>query len=184
MTDDSPASIRGRLFRRYALLINALVGTLLVAGAALSLTFSYRESHDHLIALQTELAQGAAARIEQYVADIEQQLGWTALSGMNAGGDPLELRRIDYLKLLRQVPAITEAAWLDPQGREQVRVSRLTMDAQGQAIDRSGELVFTEPMAGRVWRSAVSFRKQTEPYITPWRSVRAQVAAVESRWWR
>jgi signal transduction histidine kinase/HAMP domain-containing protein len=166
MTDDSPASIRGRLFRRYALLINALVGTLLVAGAALSLTFSYRESHDHLIALQTELAQGAAARIEQYVADIEQQLGWTALSGMNAGGDPLELRRIDYLKLLRQVPAITEAAWLDPQGREQVRVSRLTMDAQGQAIDRSGELVFTEPMAGRVWRSAVSFRKQTEPYIT------------------
>jgi signal transduction histidine kinase len=166
MTDASPAATRGRLFRRYALLINALVGTLLVASAALSLTFSYRESRDHRIALQSEQAHGAAARIEQYIADIEQQLGWTALSGMNAGGSPMELRRIDYLKLLRQVPAITEAAWIDPQGREQVRVSRLTMDSQGEGVDRSGEALFREAMAGRVWRSAVSFRKQTEPYIT------------------
>jgi signal transduction histidine kinase len=78
----------------------------------------------------------------------------------------MELRRIDYLKLLRQVPAITEAAWLDAQGFEQVRVWRLAMDAQGQAIDRSAELLFTEPMAGRVYRSPVSFRKQTEPYMT------------------
>ncbi len=167
MTQQKPlAPERGRLFRRYALLINALVGTLLLASAALSLNFSYRESRDHLVALQFEQAQGAAARIDQYVADIEQQLGWTALSGMNVGGEPLELRRIDYLKLLRQVPAITEAAWLDPQGREQLRVSRLTMDAQGQALDRSAEPLFTEPAAGRVWRSAVSFRKQTEPYMT------------------
>ena len=156
----------GRLFRKYALLINALVGALLLASAALSLSFSYRESRDHLVALQFEQAQGAAARIEQYIADIEQQLGWTALSGMNAGGDPLELRRIDYLKLLRQVPAITEAAWLDAQGREQLRVSRLTMDTQGQALDRSAEPLFTEPAAGRVWRGPVSFRKQTEPYMT------------------
>jgi signal transduction histidine kinase len=159
-------SPRGRLFRKYALLINALVGTLLLASAALSLSFSYRESRDHLVALQFEQAQGAAARIEQYIADIEQQLGWTALSGMNAGGDALEARRIDYLKLLRQVPAITEAAWLDAQGREQLRVSRLTMDTQGQAVDRSAEPLFTDPAAGRVWRGPVSFRKQTEPYMT------------------
>ena len=157
---------RGRLFRRYALLINALVGALLLASAVLSLTFSYRESRDHLASLQLEQAQGAAARIGQYLSDIEQQLGWTGLSGMQTGGDPVELRRIDYLKLLRQVPAITEAAWIDPWGREQLRVSRLAMDTQGLAIDRSTEPVFTEPSAGRVWRSAVSFRKQTEPYMT------------------
>ena len=157
---------RGRLFRRYALLINALVGALLLASAVLSLTFSYRESRDHLASLQLEQAQGAAARIGQYLSDIEQQLGWTGLSGMQTGGEPVELRRIDYLKLLRQVPAITEAAWIDPWGREQLRVSRLAMDTQGLAIDRSTEPVFTEPSAGRVWRSAVSFRKQTEPYMT------------------
>ena len=158
-------SPRGRLFWRYALLINALVGTLLVASAALSLNFSYRESRDHLLALQLEQAQGAAARIAQYVADIEQQLGWTALGGIE-GGPPLDQRRIEYLKLLRQVPAITEAAWLDAQGREQVHVSRLAMDVQGAGVDRSGEPLFTEATAGRTWRSAVSFRKQTEPYIT------------------
>ncbi|ACB32330.1 putative sensor with HAMP domain [Leptothrix cholodnii SP-6] len=157
---------RGRLFRQYALLINALVGTLLLASAVLSLTFSYRESRDHLVALQFEQAQGAAARIEQYIAGIEQQIGWTALSGMNAGADPLEARRIDSLKLLRQVPAITEVAWLDAQGREQLRVSRLALDTQDQGLDRSAEPLFTEPAAGRVWRGPVSFRKQTEPYMT------------------
>jgi signal transduction histidine kinase len=156
---------RGRLFWRYVLLINALVGSLLVASAALSLSFSYRENRDHLLALQLEQARGAVARIEQYIADIEQQLGWTALGGVE-GGPPLDQRRIEYLKLLRQVPAITEAAWLDAQGREQVRVSRLAMDVQGEGIDRSGEQLFTGAMAGRTWRSAVSFRKQTEPYIT------------------
>lgn len=165
--------VRERLFWRYALLINALVGTLLVASAALSLNFSYSESRDHLLALQLEQARGAAARIEQYVADIEQQLGWTALAGTEGraeggpdGGAPLDQRRIEYLKLLRQVPAITEASWLDARGHEQVHVSRLAMDAQGEDVDRSGEPLFAEAAAGRTWRSAVSFRKQTEPYIT------------------
>jgi hypothetical protein len=30
-------------------------------------------------------------------------------------------------------------------------VSRLAMDAQGQALDRSTEPLFTEPMAGRLY---------------------------------
>ena len=42
----------------------------------------------------------------------------------------LELRRFDYLKLLRQVPAITEVCQVEPNGREQVRVSRLGMDVR------------------------------------------------------
>jgi hypothetical protein len=33
------------------------------------------------------------------------------------------------VKLLRQAPAITEVAWIDAEGREQLRVSRLAMDS-------------------------------------------------------
>ena len=38
---------------------------------------------------------------------------------------PVDQRRFDYVRLLRQVPAITELAQLDGEGREQLKVSRL-----------------------------------------------------------
>ncbi len=154
------------LFPKYTLLIIALVGSLLVASGAVGLYFSYHENQDSLVALQFEKAQAAATRIEQYVLDIEQQVSWTALPGMDASADPAELRRIDYLKLLRQAPAITEVAWIDGKGVEQLRVSRLAMDSLGRGTDHSAAPLFTVPMAGKVFHSPVSFRKETEPYMT------------------
>jgi signal transduction histidine kinase len=153
------------LFPKYASLIIALVGTLLVASGAVSLYFSYREYQQHIVALQSEKAQAAANRIERYIADIEQQVSWTAFPSLGAG-DALEQRRIDYLKLLRQAPAITEVTWIDSAGKEQLRVSRLAMDTLGRGIDRSGEPLFRQAIAGRVFHSPVSFRKETEPYMT------------------
>ncbi|MEO6410619.1 MAG: cache domain-containing protein, partial [Burkholderiaceae bacterium] len=158
---------RWRLFPKYALLIIALVTGMLLASGAVGIYFSYRENQDHLIALQVEKAQGAATRIEQYVQDIEHQLGWTALPRMDgAGADALESRRIEYLKLLRQAPAITEVTWIDPGGREQLRVSRLAMDALGSGTDVSGEAKFTAVNAGKTYFGPVYFRKGTEPYMT------------------
>ena len=72
-------SLRWRLFPKYATLIIALVGGMLVASGGISLYFSYIENQQHLIAVQREKAQAAATRIEQYIRDIEHQLGWTAL---------------------------------------------------------------------------------------------------------
>ena len=123
------------LFPKYALLIIALVGTLLVASGAVSLYFSYREYQQHIVALQSEKAQGAATRIEQYVLDIQQQLSWTALPRVEETGDPLEARRMEYLKLLKQAPAVTEVTWVDPEGKEQLRVSRVAMDAVSGGAD-------------------------------------------------
>ena len=54
-----------------------------------------------------------------------------------ADGDALEQRRIEYLKLQRQAPAITEVVWIDPHGREQLRISRLAMDAISSGTDLS-----------------------------------------------
>lgn len=154
------------LLPKYALWIIALVGMLLLISGAVSLYFAWRENEAHIDALQAEKARGAAARIQQYMADIEQQVGWTLLPGATTSADPLPQRRIEFLKLLRQAPPITDVAWIDNQGHEQVRVSRLTPDAMGQAEDRSTQPAFMHTQGGRTWRSAVTFRKDTEPYIT------------------
>jgi hypothetical protein len=128
---------RWRLFPKYALLIITLVGAMLIASGAIGIYFSWRETEAHLVALQNEKAKSAASRIEQYIVDIEHQLSWTALPRTDGDGNALEQRRIEYLKLLRQVPEITEAAWIDPSGREQLRISRLAMDVIGSGSDLS-----------------------------------------------
>jgi signal transduction histidine kinase len=159
-------TLRWRLFPKYATLIIALVGGMLVASGGISLYFSYRENQEHLVALQREKAQAAADRIEQYIHDIEHQLGWTALPQVGANVDPIEQRRFEYLKLLRQVPAITEVAWIDASGREQLKVSRLAMDVSGADTDLSKDTKFLEAKSGKTWYSPVYFRKETEPYMT------------------
>ena len=156
---------RWRLFPKYATLIIALVAGVLVASGVINLYFSWRESQAHLVALQAEKAQGAATRIEQYVLDIEHQLGWTAFPRMDQSGDALEQRRIEYLKLLRQVPAITELAWVGPDGRERLRVSRLAMDAASTGADMALEPAFVAAKGGKPYFGPVQFRKGTEPYM-------------------
>ena len=72
--------LRWRLFAKYAVLIAALVSLTLIASGITSIWFSYEENQRQLVALQREKAIGAAARIEQYVKNIEHQLGWVTLS--------------------------------------------------------------------------------------------------------
>ena len=139
---------------------------MLVASGAIGIYFSCRENQAHLIALQDEKAQDAATRIEQYVLDIEHQLSWTALPRTDADGDALEQRRIEYLKLLRQAPAITEVVWIDPDGREQLRVSRLAMDAMRSGTDLSQRAEVPRRDGGKTYYGPVYFRKGTEPYMT------------------
>ena len=71
--------MRGRLFRKYLLLILSLVSGALLASGALSLYFSYQENKAALAAVQQEKAVAAASRIEQYMRQIEQQLAFASL---------------------------------------------------------------------------------------------------------
>ena len=112
----APDTHRGRLFRKYLLLIMSLVGTSLLASGGIGLYFSYQETQAALASLQAEKAVAAAARIEQYMHQISQQLGFAALPQLDAGDT--ELRRVEFNKLLRQVPEVTDIAWLDAEGRE------------------------------------------------------------------
>jgi signal transduction histidine kinase len=155
---------RRHLFRKYVVLIVTLVtGALLVSGLSAGY-FSYQQNKRALSSLQREKALLAATRIEQYVKEIEHQIGWTTLP--QAGPNELAARRLDCLKLLRQVPAITDVSQLDVRGREQMRVSRLAMDVVGSNADFSTSQKFLATKPGKTYFSPVYFRKETEPYMT------------------
>ena len=78
----------------------------------------------------------------------------------------MELRRIEFLKLLRQAPEVTDIAQLDANGHEQIAVSRLGMDLVASAKDRSGKAAFLSARRGKPWYGPAYFRKETEPYMT------------------
>ncbi len=156
--------MRRGLFLKYVVLFVALVSGVLVINAALDLYFVYQENRRSSIEVQREKAEAAAQRIESFVREIERQLGWVAQAQW--GTLPVEQRRFDYVRLLRQVPAITELVQLDRAGREQLSVSRLAMDVVGAGTDRSAEAAFVGAMANKVYFGPVYFRQGSEPYFT------------------
>src|SRR6516165_4081646 len=158
------SSPRGRLFRKYVLLFIGLVSLVLLVNSALDFWFTYDENKAALFRIQQEKAGSAASRIEQFVDEIERQLGWTTALQWAAG--PPEQRRFDYARLLRQVPAITELIQLDDTGKEQLKVSRVAIDVVGGDKDYSQSPSFTEARKHRVWFSPVYFHKESEPYMT------------------
>src|SRR5262249_53100038 len=146
--------------------------------AGVELWFSYRENQDAIVALQQEKAGAAATRIENFIREIERQMGWTTQPLLASGGAALEQRRIDFLRLLRQAPPITELSYIDAQGKEQLQVSRLKMDVAGSGDDLAQEPRFTQAIARRkacdrspttctsmAYHGPVTFRKDSEPYM-------------------
>jgi GAF domain-containing protein/sensor histidine kinase YesM len=159
-----PRKVRSRLFLKYAGLFVAVVCVALVTNGVFEIWVSYREHKDALIQIQHEQAESAAAKIGQFIKEIESQVGWTTQLLWSTG--TIEQRRFDALRLLRQVPAITELAQVDASGKEQLRVSRLAMDVVGSGLDLSKEAKFTEAVKSKVYYGPVYFRRESEPYMT------------------
>ena len=159
-----PRKVRSRLFLKYAGLFVAVVCVALLTNGVFEIWVSYREHKDALIEIQHEQAESAAAKIGQFIKEIESQVGWTTQLLWSAG--TIEQRRFDALRLLRQVPAITELAQVDASGKEQLRVSRLAMDVVGSGLDLSQEPKFTDAVKNKVYYGPVYFRRESEPYMT------------------
>src|SRR5689334_1712899 len=104
--------VRSRLFFKYTLLFVVLVVLALVANGGFEVWFSYQEHKASLIDVQKQQALAAADKIEEFIAHIESQLGWTTTQLPWTEGT-LDQRRFDALRLLRQLPAITEIVQID-----------------------------------------------------------------------
>jgi signal transduction histidine kinase len=161
----APATkIRSRLFTKYVALFVAVVAVALLSNGIFEVFFYYREHKAALIRIQHEQAEAAAAKISQFIKEIESQVGWTTQLPWSAS--TIEQRRFDALRLLRQVPAITELAQVDSTGKERLRVSRLAMDVVDSGLDLSKDPKFTEAVAHKVYYGPVYFRRESEPYMT------------------
>ena len=159
--------IRQPLFRKYvAVLVLLVSGTLAISGL-LQLAFSFQQNQDGLVALQREKAIGAAARIQAFVDDVERQMSSAVPAPLLAVG-PIspEQRRDELLRLLRQVPAISDVTYLDAAGREQVHLSRTAISALGSGVDRSGDPSFALARGHSTVFGEVYFQGQSEPYMT------------------
>ena len=84
---------RGRLFRKYVGLFLAVVCVALLTNGLSELWFSYQEHKTSLIRIQREQAEAAAAKIGQFIKEIESQVGWTTQLPWSAG--TIDQRRFD-----------------------------------------------------------------------------------------
>jgi signal transduction histidine kinase len=156
--------VRGRLLHKYVALNFVVVLFALATSGMLEAWFSYQENKAALIRIQREQAQAASERIGLFIKEIEGQIGWTTQLSWSAAA--LEQRHFDALRLLRQVPAVTELVQIDSRGTQQLRVSRLAMDEVGGGRDLSAEPRFQRAMADKVYYGPVYFRRESEPYMT------------------
>lgn len=161
----APSFLRRRgLFAKYFLSLVGIVTLVMLVNGALDMWFAYGTARQALGRLQQEQANGAADKVGQFITEIERQIGWTTHPQWAAA--PVDQRRFDFIRLQRQVPAITELTQIDGTGREQLKVSRLAMDVAGSNADLSQDPRFTEVQNRRVWYSPVYLRKESEPYMS------------------
>jgi signal transduction histidine kinase len=160
-------SVRGRsLFRKYTAVFVVVVGSGIVASGLVHSYFSYQDNKEALIRLQREKATAAADSIRQFVQRLEDELESVAMPGLPTDRQGRMRRRDEYRELLHRVPAIDEVSYLDPSGREQLRVSRLGLDVIDSGIDRSKEPAFQEATSSQLHFGPVYFKAGSEPYTT------------------
>lgn len=148
-------SVNTSLFKKYALILSALIGITLLLSGVLNISYAYRESQQTLVALQREKAEAAAARIGQYLFDIERRVGVTGISTNDSAA--LD-KRVAEIQLLRSTVAINEIFLLDLQGREILRVARHAPEVAHSGRDFSDTEYFQRAKSGRHYRSPVYSR--------------------------
>ncbi len=123
---ESPANLLRGLFRRQSLFSKyvayfvGLVAFVLAVSSALDVYITYRDTKNALLHAQGEKADAAARRVEQFLADLERQIGWATRA--SAASD--DQRRDDYQRVLAETPAIAKIAEIDGAGKEVMTLSR------------------------------------------------------------
>jgi class 3 adenylate cyclase len=161
---DPLAASRTSLFRKYFLaLFAAVVIPLLIAGAG-EAWFGYRDQRASLNDLLDAEARAAAAKIQDFMEGIRDQLGWAVLLPWSENAD--DKRRLDALLVLRQVPSILNLSLVDASGKERLFVSRIGLNRFESGNDHSGDQAVVEARAHRVWFGPVAFHGGSEPFTT------------------
>jgi signal transduction histidine kinase/ActR/RegA family two-component response regulator len=159
-----PPPARGGLFRKYVVMFMAIVILALAINGVSDIWFSYHEQQNLLFRIQREQAKSAADKIEQFLNEITAGLAWETQISLN--DSTLDEWQFDAVRLLRQVPALTEIVQLDATGSEQFRMSREAPDVIASHADHSQEAAFIQAMTDKVYYGPVYFIDESQPYMT------------------
>ena len=159
-----PIPPRGSLFRQYFLALFAAVAVPLLAAGGSQAWFGYQDQRARLNDLLGAEARTAAARIAHFIEEIGSQLAWMVHLPWTEEAD--ERRRIDALRLLRQAPAVTSLRLIDGASRERLSVSRIGLNRVESRADASADPAVVAARTGRTWFGPVTFRRNSEPYMT------------------
>ncbi len=155
-----------RLFAKYFLAFAAAVSIALLASGASEFYFEWGDLKRRVEDEHRERASTTASIIDEKIAEIERALGGLTSVPAGSAATKRELLRFMCVRLLRQVPAISDVAIFDSDGAELAFVSRLLPDSAGSGIDFAAERGFHAARVGHAWFSPVYFYRQTEPYLT------------------
>ncbi len=147
--------VRGSIFQKYFLAFFVAVVVLLTANGISEAWFGYRDQRARLDELLAVEANSAATKIQGFVDGITSQLGW--LVQVPWTEDVNEQRRIDALRLLRQVPAIVSLTLLDGAERERLYVSRIGLNRVEARTDRSADQPVVGTRSAQIWYGDVSY---------------------------
>src|SRR5688572_3576943 len=125
---------RSLFFKYFVILLFAAVAPLML-GAVSEAWFSYKDRRLQVNELLDVESRAAANRIQTFIDEIRDQLGWAVQFPLTEAGD--ERRKVDALRLLRQVPAIASITLVDEVGHERAFVSRLGLNRVGRGLDMS-----------------------------------------------
>jgi signal transduction histidine kinase len=153
------------LLRRTFLIALLLVSGGLLSSGVLELFFRHRESVDSIGALQREMAQGVAFKIQQFVQDIEKTLRASTQTPEMVSSGLTEAYRFQLIKLLRVTPAVTTATALDGKGQEQIKVSRVQMVRTEDLGQHATGEAFAQARQGLTFFGPVYFVRESEPYM-------------------
>jgi class 3 adenylate cyclase len=152
------------LFQKYFLVLFLAVVIPLATNGLSEAWFGYRDQRMRLEQLLGVEARSAGAKIQGFLDSITNQLGW--LVQLPWTGEPDERRRIDALRLLRQVPAIVSLTLIDSSGRERLYVSRIGLNRNESRLDRSADVAVAGARSAVLWYGKVSYYRDSEPYMT------------------
>src|SRR5882672_2157752 len=133
--------LRQGLFAKYVVSLVGLVVFVLAVNGAVETWISYRSTKTTLTDAMTEKAEATAKRIDQAISELERQISWVT----RASQYTLEQHRADYAQLLNQVPAVSQLALINGQGRELLRLSRTSM-LVSSGTDYSRDPRFTDTL--------------------------------------
>lgn len=178
------AIFQSRLFRKYVKVFALFVSIILIGNGMIEVVFVYREQSALLCRIQVEQADAAAAKIKQFIFDIERQLDRTIQIPWDS--DIFEQRQIDVYRVRREIPAITQLRLVDPDGHERLRISNLMQDVINSMADLTQDVAFREAALRNTFWSPVEFRATSVPFIVvarkgPQKSSSVVIADVDLR---